>query len=147
MKRLIKWLLPFTLVVVVGLTIILFNPLLIKTPVEQLLGKVSGYDVSLDGVLQLSAGKELSVLATDIHITNPAHKDQPKLAALSSLQIILESASLFSDTIVLSQITLDDALVDIDTNKSGVSNWKKPEPAASENKPAKPVKSFNIKNH
>ena len=59
MKRLIKWLLLITVVVVIGPAIILFNPLLIKTPLEQLLGKISGHDLSLNEELHLSVGKEV----------------------------------------------------------------------------------------
>ena len=145
MKRLLKWLLLLSAVMVVVLTVIVLNPRLLKSPVEHYLSQLSGYSVRLDGALNLYPGRELTVQATDIHIINPGHEDQPQLAVLGSLQISLETASLFSAAIVLSQIHLDNALIALDTNDAGVSNWEKIQRSSPQHQPAGRGKSFNIR--
>ena len=53
MKRIIKWL-SWALVITLALCILLvFNPNLVKTPLENYLGNLTGYSIHLDGDLGL----------------------------------------------------------------------------------------------
>ena len=137
MKRLLKWLMFLTIIVVASLTLILFNPRLIKSPIEHYLSQLSGYNVRLNGDFSLHISKQLSVQVKDVHIVNPERKDQPDLIVLGTLQTALETASLFSDAVILSQLQLDNVFISVDINDAGVGNWEKMPPTTPKDKSSK----------
>ena len=69
MKKLFKWLLLLTAVLAVGIAVLLYNPSLVKGPLERYLSDLAGYPISIEGELEIDTGRIIELSAADIHIT------------------------------------------------------------------------------
>ncbi len=123
MTKLFKWLLLVIAGIGLGITLLLYNPGLFKDPLENYLSKLTGYSISIDGDLQVSAGRQLEISATHIRIANPERNRDSQLVELGQLVLVLDSASLLSDTIHISSLRTNDLNIYAKTDTEGVSNW------------------------
>lgn len=123
MTKILKWLLLLFVVLGVGIVIILFNPTLIKGPLENYLSGLTGYSIDLDGELEINAGRHTSLTARDIHISNKIWEGGGDLVTLGSLSLKLDMATLFKDVIVIESLQLGDLKLTLETNAAGVGNW------------------------
>ena len=123
MRKVLKWLLLLFVVLGVGITIILFNPTLIKGPLENYLGKVTGYSISLDGDLELNVGRHTTLTASGVRISSMAWVGAGDLLTLAELSVKLDLASLFEDIIVIETLLVNDLKLNLQTNTEGLGNW------------------------
>lgn len=133
MKKLLKWLLFLTLALAIGATVLLFNPGLVKVPLERYLSDLTGYPTRLEGDLELDLGSQIEITATDISIFPPDRASQQELIKIGYLNLVLVTKSLFEDILVLESLRVDDLQVKLETNPDGTGNWEntKPQPPKS----------------
>ena len=123
MRKLLKWLLFLSGVLVIGITVFLFNPLLAKGPLERYLGKVTGYSINLDGTLVIDVGRSSTLTATDVSMSSMAWEGTGGLLTLGELNLKLDLASLFKDIIVIETLLVNDLKLNLQTNSEGLGNW------------------------
>ena len=123
MKKLIKWLLFLTLALIFGLVIVIYNPALIKGPLERYLSNVAGYSISLKGDLKIRPGQLTELTADHIHISAPEWAVHQDLLAVEHLRLSLLTSSLFEDIIVLDSLQVDQLELNLETNAEGKGNW------------------------
>ncbi|MCF6225747.1 MAG: AsmA family protein [Xanthomonadales bacterium] len=123
MRKLFKWVLLLIIGALIGVGIIFYKPGIVKAPLENYLSKQSGYDIRINGDLKFSAGREIRLNLTDVHASNPEWQAGGVLMSLQSLQLVLDSASLFDDSIIINSLQLDQLSLNHQTNAHGVDNW------------------------
>ncbi|NOR20423.1 MAG: AsmA family protein, partial [Xanthomonadales bacterium] len=133
MKKFFKWLILLTLALAVGVVAVVYNPRLIKGPLENYLSGLTGYLISLEGNLQLDLGSRIEITLTNVSIAAPDWADKQDLVSVGHLKLVLLSGSLFDQTVVLDFLQIDDLQVSLETRSDGVSNWTsaQPEPPKS----------------
>jgi len=136
MKKLLKWLLLLAGVLVIGITIFLFNPGLAKGPLENYLGKVTGYSISLDGELELDVGRHATLTASEVRISSMVWRGAGDLLTLGDLNLTLDLASLFKEVIVIESLQVNDLKLNPQTDAEGLGNWA---PARTMPSPGKAV--------
>ena len=135
MKKFFKWLLVLLIALTLSIVIVLFNPRLIKGPVERYLSDVAGYTISLNGELEIQTGRLIEVSARNVHISGPDWATQEDLIAIGRLNLVLNTASVFKDIVLLETVHVDDLQFNLETDKEGKGNW------ITANKPSPPSES------
>ena len=107
----------------VGLTVLLYNPGLIKGPLERYLSDVAGYPISLHGELEIDVGRLTELTANNIRISGPDWASHEMLAEAGHLYLVLNTASVFEDTIVIESLAVDELHLNLETNADGKGNW------------------------
>jgi len=123
MKKFFKWLLLLTFTLVCGAVIIIYNPQLIKGPLENYLSDVSGYPINLEGGLELKVGSKIEVVLTKVTVSAPLWAKQQNLISVAYLKLVLVSSSLFKDIVILDSLLIDDLQVNLETKPDGSNNW------------------------
>lgn len=135
MKKFFKWLLILLVALTLCVVIVLYNPHLIKGPVERYLSDVAGYTVSLNGELEIETGRLIEVSARNVQISGPDWATQEDLIAIGRLNLVLNTASVFKDIVLLETMHVDDLRFNLETDEDGKGNW------ITANKPSPPSKS------
>jgi len=134
MKKLFKWLLLLVIALAISVIIVLYNPHIIKGPLERYLSDVAGYSVSLNGELEIETGRLIEITARKVHVSGPdwaAHED---LIAIGHLNIVLNTATIFKDIVLIETVLIDDLQFNLETDDDGKGNW------ITANKPSSPSK-------
>ena len=126
MKRFLKWLLLLSVALTVSVAVLLFNPGLLKQPLERYLGKVTGYSILLDGDIDIDIGGSTEFTARKIKVASPRLSQQPNLAELGELKIALLLSSVFKDEIIIESLQLDSLQLMLETDSDGNGNWQIP---------------------
>jgi len=124
MKKTLKWLLLIVVILTASIMLLLFNPKLVKGPLENQLSDLTGYPVSLAGELDIDVGGITELSLTNLHIQAPEWSGNPDLAVVGHMQLRLNLASLFSDTIILESLYIDRVQINLETDNEGVKNWE-----------------------
>ena len=123
MKKFFKWLSLFIIASVAGITILVYNPGLIKGALERHLSELTGYSISLHGELNIRPGRITEVTARNIRISGPEWASHDDLASVHDLKLSLLTTSLFKDIIILESLTFEDLDLNLETNADGKGNW------------------------
>lgn len=123
MKKLFKWLVLLIAVLAVGLIVILYNPDLLKGPLERKLSDLSGHSITLGDELDVDIGGSIEVSANNIVVSSPDWTKHQELLAVGQLKLKLETASLFKDTVVIEFLQLDELQLNLETDSEGAGNW------------------------
>ena len=145
MKRLFKWLLLLIIALAVGVVFILYNPHVIKGPLERYLSDAAGYTIRLDGDMEIKTGRLIQVTARNIYVSGPDWASQEALVAAGHLNLVLNTASVFKDIIIVESLQVDDMQINLETDDEGNGNWitaNKP-PTPPEKKSDGPLVIFN----
>ncbi|MDH3901658.1 MAG: AsmA family protein [Xanthomonadales bacterium] len=134
MKKIFKWLLVLIVALAVGLTILLYNPHMIKGPVERYLSDFAGYSITLDGELEINTGKLIQIGANDISVSAPEWARHDKVVVIGRMNLVLNTASLFKDIILVETLEVDDLQINLETDDKGKGNW------ITANRPSSPPK-------
>lgn len=145
MKRLLKWVMTSMVLLVLTAVFVIYNPAVIKGPLENYLASVSGYDIRLAGDLDIELGRLTRLQVTDIHIAAPAWATREELVVVGKLDLSLETTSLFADVVILDALSIDGLDVNLEKDTSGAGNWLPGLPDGPENKagPTEPLIVFN----
>ncbi len=123
MKKFFKWLLVLVIALTLSVVIVLFNPRLIKGPVERYLSDVAGYPVSLNGELEINTGRLIEVSARNVHVSGPEWATHEDLIAVGRLNLVLDTASIFKDIVLVESIQIDNLKFNLETDDEGKGNW------------------------
>jgi len=132
MKKFFKWLLVLLVILVVSLVILVNFPGLIKGPVERKLSDIAGYQINLEGELDLDLGRQIRVSAKNVNVSGPDWATQRNLIEIGHLDLSLATGALFEDIIVVDSLEVDSLRLNLETNAEGKGNW------LSANAPAAP---------
>lgn len=136
MKKLFKWLLLLVITLVISFVVVVYNPHIIKGPLERNLSRMAGYPISLKGDLVIRPGKMTKLTANHVHISAPAWASHQDLVAVEHLKLSLLTSSLFEDIIVIDSLKVDKLELNLETNSEGKGNWltaNRPEPETESN--------------
>ena len=134
MRKLFKWLLIVTLLMLVCLTVVVFNPGLIRAPLERYLSDTAGYPVRLEGELKIRPGGVNTVTARNVHVSAPDWSREPDLLEIGHLELKLATAALFDDIVVIESLKVDGLELNLETDAGGKGNWiSANEPPAEDN--------------
>jgi len=122
----------FVFALAIGVAVLLFNPALIKSPLENYLSNLTGRPLILDGALEIEIGSQIEITAANISLSSPQWSSHQHLVSVGYLNLALETASLFKGPVVLDRIRIDDLQLNLETTADGVNNW-----GARQAKPAK----------
>ena len=134
MKKIFKWLLLFIVVLTVGLTVLLYNPHMIKGPLERYLSDLAGYSITLDGELEINTGSLVQISAKNVSVSGPDWAVRDKLIAVEHLNLAVNTASIFSDIILIESLEVDNLQINLETDDKGKGNW------ITANRPSPPTK-------
>ncbi len=123
MKKLFKWLLLLTAALAVGVTVLLYNPGLLKGPLERHLSELAGYRISLEGELKIDPGRLSVLTAKNIHISAPAWADNRDLISVGYLMLALDTGSLFKDIVIIDSLQVDNLQLNLEIDANGMGSW------------------------
>ena len=123
MKKLFKLLLLLTAALAVGITVLLYNPSLIKGPLERYLSELAGYRISLEGDLEIDPGRLSVLTAKNISVSAPVWADNRDLISVDYLRLALDTGSLFEDIIIIDSLQVDNLQLNLETDANGMGNW------------------------
>ena len=83
----------------------------------------TGRELTIEGPLRLSLGRETTLEARDIHFANASWADQRDMVAIGHLLVTVDVPSLFGDKYIFPAIALDDCTVSLVKNDAGEANW------------------------
>jgi len=63
MKRFFKWLALLVIGLAAGIVVVLYNPHLLKGPLERFLSDLTGYSITVDGELEIETGRLIEITA------------------------------------------------------------------------------------
>jgi len=124
MKRIFKWLLIVIAVLAIFVIFLLYNPGVIKGPLERYLSDTTGYAIQLNGDLNIDIGHLTELTATDIQATAPVQSEKPDLVNLGHLKLAVVTSSLFKDSIILDSLLVDALQINLETDAEGKGNWQ-----------------------
>ena len=155
MKKFFKWLLLTAAALAIVIGILLYNPGLFKGPLENYLSKLTGYTISLAGELEISTGRKTALTITNLHIASPEWAGDGELVKVGYLNLVLDGTSLFTKTVIIESLKIDDLMVRPATNAEGVGNWvitrsqqspQPSQPGADSDEPAVIFKNIKLNN-
>jgi len=123
MKKLFKWLLVLLVALTLAVVVVLYNPHFFKGTLERYLSDAVGYSVSLNGEIEIDTGRLIKVTARRVHISGPDWAAEEDLIAVGHLSIVVNTASLFKDTILVQSVVVDELRFNLETNQEGKGNW------------------------
>ena len=131
---------------------LLSNEVFLKSKLSSLTLRYTGRELTVEGPLQLSLGRETTLEAHEIHFANAAWADQPDMVAIGHLLISVDLPSLFGDKPIFPAFVLEDCNVLLTRNDSGEANWEMhpdtepgPEPEPEQIKPRLKDSPFWVK--
>jgi len=123
MRKLFKWLLLSVVVLAIGTVIILYNPGIVRGPLERYLSGLAGYSITLEGKLNIDTGRLIEVSADDIRISAPGWARHEDLVAIGHMYLALDTASIFRDSLLIELLQVDRLRLNLETNADGTGNW------------------------
>ena len=135
MKKILKWLLLLIIALAIGFTVILYNPRLIKGPLERYISDVAGYSITLSGELEIDIGRMIEITAENIHVSGPQWASREELIVIGQLDLAVNTASIFKDIVLIESLHVEDLQLNLETNEEGTGNWitaNKPPPPSKE---------------
>ena len=123
LKRALLLVVVLIVSLVISVTVVLYNPGLIKGPLERYLSDVAGYPISLKGAVVLEPGKLSTLTAKQVHISGPDWAGHEDLIAVSHLRVSVVTSTLLKDIIVLDSLEVDGFQFNLETDSEGKGNW------------------------
>jgi AsmA protein len=119
-----------------ALVVLLAAPFLLpvniwRGPIERAATTALGRDVRIRGAIHLSIYPDIGLRLSDVSVANPAGAQDPHMIDAGSIVVGAKIVPLFSGRLEVTQLTLQDAKVDLETGSDGTTNWSfGEEPAA-----------------
>jgi uncharacterized protein involved in outer membrane biogenesis len=123
MKRFFKWLLLLVIGLATGIVVVLYNPHLVKGPLERFLSDLAGYSVTVDGELEIETGRLSEITANNIRVSGPQWASREELIAVGRLNLVVNTASIFKDIVLVESLQVDRLQLNLETNAEGTGNW------------------------
>ncbi|NIM69508.1 MAG: AsmA family protein [Xanthomonadales bacterium] len=118
---------------IAALLVLLFNPGLLRDPLQTLISSRTGRTFTIEGDFDLQWGRQLNVVASGIRLGNPAWASEPELVTLERLELTLDTASLFRGPLVIDSLSVEGLRANLEEDDSGRQTWAfAPGPAKAE---------------
>jgi len=124
MKKVFKWLLVTLVIPVAAVAALLYNPNLVKGPLQRHVSQLTGYPVTLAGDIGLSVGRVTQVSVTDLQVAAPAWSSDASLITIGRLFVSFDIATLFKETVIVNSVEVEGALFKLETSDTGHKNWQ-----------------------
>lgn len=111
----------------------------IKAQVAEQVKSATGRDLSIDGKVAASFFPSLSVVVSNVGLSNPPGFRGKELARLGALQVSLKIIPLLSGRVEIDSFKMVEPVIALEVNAQGRNNWtfaSREAPAAAEAKPA-----------
>ena len=102
-----------------------------RMPMERAATAALGREVSIRGPIHLSIYPDIGLRLSDVSVANPAGTRTPEMITAGSVIVGARIAPLFSGRLEVTELTLQDAKIDLETGAGGVPNWSFGEEPAS----------------
>jgi hypothetical protein len=96
----------------------------LKPKLETLISDQIGRELTISGDLNLMLGRKIVVKAQGLRITNASWAQGVNMLELESFRLQLDLWSLISGPIVIDQIEMDQATVNLELRAGGEANWQ-----------------------
>ena len=103
----------------------------LKPHIERWVSERSGRVLRVDGELSIDLGANSVIIARGVRFENAAWAKNANMLDVERLEVHVRLRSLFDGPPVIELIDLDNALIDVATSETGVSNWALVEPATA----------------
>jgi len=123
MKKLFLAFASVLVLVSVCLAALLYNPGMIKGPLERYLSGLSGYSIRLQGDLEIDLGSVTGLSVNNVHVAAPEWASSRDLAYIDRLKLNLKTTSIFADTLLVEFLQLEGLQLKLQTSADGANNW------------------------
>jgi uncharacterized protein involved in outer membrane biogenesis len=128
MKRPVKFLLIFILVVcgiLIAATAVLhfvnLDPY--RERIASLTTEAIGRQVKINGHIDINLFPHPEVILNDVSLANAAWGSEPTMASVKHVDAAISFLSLFSDTMIIRRVRLNDVIVLLEKNDQNLGNW------------------------
>ena len=124
------------LLILAAVLLLLATPFLLpvniwRMPMERAASAALGREVQIRGPIHLSIYPDIGLRLSDVSVANPAGTRNPEMITAGSVIVGANIGPLLSGQLQVTQLTLQDAKIDLETGAGGVPNWSfGEEPAA-----------------
>lgn len=102
-----------------------------RGPIEHAASAALGRDVKIHGPIHLSIYPDIGLRLDDVSVANPAGAHDPQMVIAGSVVVGARIIPLLSGELQVTQLTLQDAKIDLESDYDGSTNWSfGEEPAA-----------------
>jgi len=102
----------------------------------------TGRELAVEGKLRVDLGRATRVEAENIHFANAEWADEPEMARIGRLQLIVDVPSLFGKTPIVRMLAVEECSLTLIEDEWGAANWdllparpEEPEPAPEDGPP------------
>lgn len=102
-----------------------------RGPIERAASSALGRDVKIHGAIHLSIYPDIGLRLDDVSVANPAGAKDPQMVNAGSIVVGAKIMPMLSGQLEVTQLTLQDAKINLETGSDGATNWSfGEEPAA-----------------
>jgi hypothetical protein len=95
----------------------------LKSRLSAFVLKQTGRELTVDGPLTLTLGRATAVEAAGIHFANATWAEEPEMAAVGRLRMVVDIPSLFRDKPVFPLLVVEDCWLSLVEQEDGRANW------------------------
>lgn len=95
----------------------------LKAQVSQAALRLTGRELTVDGPLHLQLGREIRLDAGEIHYANAPWANPRDMVSIGGLHAVVDVISLFSDTVEMPLLAVEDCSVSLSRSEAGEENW------------------------
>jgi len=96
----------------------------LKGPLARLVSAQTGRDLSISGDLSLQLGRQLSLSIAGAELANADWATDPAMVTVDRMSITVDAASLLDRPLLIEQLRIDGARVDLEKAADGTGNWQ-----------------------
>jgi AsmA protein len=94
-----------------------------RAPIERAASSALGREVQIHGPLHLSIYPDIGLRLSDVSVANPAGSHNAEMITAGSVVVGARIAPLFSGRLEVTELTLQDAKLDLENSADGTPNW------------------------
>jgi len=128
MKRLVK----YFLILILGLCVMLIATTAVlhfldldpyRERIASLITEAIGRQVTINGHIEINLFPHPEVILNDVSLANAAWGSKPTMASVQHVDAVFSFLSLFSDTMIIRQVRVNDVIVLLEKNDQNLGNW------------------------
>ncbi len=125
-----RWLVPLSLLGVLGAAIAFVasppGQRALRDAVVSRVGEYLGREVRIDGEFEIRVGRRIDLVATRVHVANPAWADRTDMLYAERVALGVDATSLFarSPTVIVDDVTIESLDLNLERRADGRANWQ-----------------------
>ncbi|MDH3977643.1 MAG: AsmA family protein [Gammaproteobacteria bacterium] len=117
----------FLIAIVTVITLLMTaDPGRFKDEIAGFVSKQIGYSLSVNGSLEITLGREITIRAEQLSLHNPNGDDAQLLASAKRLHLVTDLWSWWAGPVIFERIEISDGQLNFEQTKEGVTNWDTP---------------------